>query len=286
MSSTRQLAMVNDMFVDQLSVADRGLAFGDGVFETMRLAAGRVALLEYHLDRLESGCNILAIPVDRARIKSSLAIFLTAISDPAPTIIKLIVTRGAGGRGSKPPAIQTTDPTVIWQCLPLEDTTQLARLGVKLHPCKLPLYSTPFLAGIKHLNRLNYVMAASELSEGGDIQGLLLDEDGKVVESLHHNLFFVKNNQLYTPMLKSAGVKGVVRRLILERFAPSCALTAHEGRYGLADLLAADEVFLCNGVRGIWPVKLCGDKQWQTPGAVTVKLQSMVDSVFAGGAIA
>lgn len=285
MSSFRQLTMVNDAFVDQLSVADRGLAFGDGLFETMRLSAGRIPLLEYHLDRMDAGCRALAIPVSRTLIRSSLETFIAAISDPAPSVVKLMVTRGPGGQGCRPPSAQSCRPSIIWQSLPLSDTAQLSHTGIILQSCPVPIYTNPHLAGIKHLNRLNYVMAAVDLPEDPQVQGLLTDEKGSVLESLHHNLFFVKDGLLVTPQLTTAGVKGVMRRLILERLAPACAVEVKERQFYADELLLADEVFLTNGVRGIWPVRAFAATQWPVPGPITARLQSRVEAIFAAGAV-
>lgn len=275
--------MVNGVFVDHLSVTDRGLTFGDGLFETMRFTAGAIPLLEYHLDRLALGCRVLTIPVSRALIESSLTKFIAAISDPAPSIVKLIVTRGPGGQGCKPPPQQFSFPSLVWQQLPLADTAHLALSGVALQPCRIPIYSNPSLAGIKHLNRLNYVMAAFDLPDSNDVQGLLTDEKGNVLETLHHNIFMVKNGVLMTPTLDEAGVKGVLRRLIIERLAPAIALSVTEKAFSLDELLLADEVFLTNGVRGVWPVKRLGTTEWSAPGPLTVRLQSMVDAIFVAG---
>lgn len=275
--------MVNGAFVDHLSVTDRGLTFGDGLFETMRFTAGAIPLLEYHLDRLALGCRVLTIPVSRALVESSLTKFIAAISHPAPSIVKLIVTRGSGGQGCKPPPPQFSSPSLVWQHLPLADTAHLALSGVALQPCRIPIYSNPSLAGIKHLNRLNYVMAAFDLPDSNDIQGLLTDEKGNVLETLHHNIFMVKNGVLVTPTLREAGVKGVLRRLIIERLAPSSALSVTETAFSLDELLLADEVFLTNGVRGVWPVKRLGTTEWPAPGPLTVRLLSMVDAIFVSG---
>lgn len=285
MSSSLQLTMVNDIFVDRLSVADRGLGFGDGLFETMRLAAGRIPLLEYHLDRLESGCRVLAIPVSRTLLLSSLEVFVTAVVDPEPSIIKLIVTRGSGGQGCKPPSAHSSYPSIIWQNLPLAEAIPLSRSGVALQLCRVPIYANPYLAGIKHLNRLNYVMAALDLPENPEVQGLLVDDKRNILETLHHNLFFVKNERLMTPQLNNAGVKGVLRRLILEQLAPSCALSVTEGEFSIDELLDADEVFLTNGVRGVWPVKAFAERRWPVPGPVTFKLQAMVEGVFSSESV-
>lgn len=286
MLSTRQVTMVNGAFVDQLSVADRGLAFGDGLFETMRFVAGRAPLLEYHFDRLELGCRVLAIPLTRSQLQASFAQFVAAISEAPASILKLIITRGVGGQGCKPLSAQASTPSIIWQCLPLNDTARLACAGVTLQLCQTPLYANPLLAGLKHLNRLNYVLAALDLPEDTQVQGLLLDEQGKIVETLHHNIFFVKHHRLLTPRLQHSGVNGVLRRLIKERLASACALVVEEGDFSLDELLLAEEVFISNGVRGIWPVKQLADRQWQVPGPVTAKLQAQVEAVFRTGRLA
>lgn len=277
-----QLTMINDAFVDRLEVRDRGLAFGDGVFETLLLSDGRAPLLNFHFDRLEAGCAQLAIPLSREDVKSSFQRFLAALPANASAVIKLMVTRGSGGHGYKPLPIETSIPSLIWQCLPLVDTKHLARDGVVLQACRLPIYPNPHLAGLKHLSRLDYVMAARELPENPEIQGLLLDHKGNLLEAVHHNVFFVKNGVLMTPRMSESGVKGVLRSVIVEHIAPACSLPVEQGDFTPAALLHSDEVFLTNSIRGIWPVKAFKQTQWKVPGAITALLQQMVDDVFAG----
>jgi 4-amino-4-deoxychorismate lyase len=281
-TASTQFTMINDVFVDRLEVRDRGLAFGDGLFETLLLSEGRAPLLGFHLDRLEEGCSRLSIPFSRAHIQSSLQRFLTALPQDASAVIKLIVTRGLGGQGYKPPAFEATSPSLIWQCSPLQDTSFLVQSGVELHLCRLPIYPNPYLAGLKHLNRLDYVMAAQELLMNPDAQGLLLDNKGNLLEAIHHNLFFIKDGILMTPRLSEAGVRGVLRRLLIHHLAPSCSFPVLEGDFSLDDLLLADEVFLTNAVRGVWPVKACRERRWDVPGTMTAQLQSLVADVFKG----
>lgn len=281
-TASAPLTMINDVFVDQLDVKDRGLAFGDGVFETLLLSDGRTPLLQLHLDRLEAGCAQLAIPLPRKHVQTSLQRFLAALPRDATAIIKLIATRGVGGQGYRPPGIEESHPSLIWQCLPLQDTRHLAQGGVGLHLCRLPIYPNPHLAGLKHLNRLDYVLAAQELPQTPGIQGLLLDSKGNLLEAIHHNLFFVKNRVLMTPRMSESGVKGVLRRLIVESLAATCSIPVREDDFPLEALAQADEVFLTNAVRGIWPVKQFQEKHWQAPGAITMQLQSLVEEVFTG----
>lgn len=276
----QKLTMINDTFVDQLEVSNRGLAFGDGVFETLRLSRGCVPLWNFHLDRLEVGCARLGITIARAHLDASFQRFVSAIPAETNAVLKLIVTRGSGGQGYRP--LKASSPILIWQSLPLADTAHLAREGVVLHRCHLPIYPNPTLAGLKHLNRLEYVLAAKELPENPDIQGLLLDHKGNLLEAIHHNLFFVKDDVLMTPRMSDAGVKGVMRRVILERIAPVCSIPMREDDFPVDALIEADEVFLSNSVRGVWPVKGFEQKGWAVPGVVTSQIQSQVEEIFAG----
>ncbi len=276
----QKLTMINDAFVDQLEVSDRGLAFGDGLFETLRLSRGCAPLWHFHLDRLEVGCARLGIAISRAHLDASFQRFVSAIPAETNAVLKLIVTRGSGGQGYRP--LKTCSPTLIWQCLPPADTAHLARDGVALHRCQVPIYPNPNLAGLKHLNRLDYVLAAKALPEIPDIQGLLLDHRGNLLEAIHHNLFFVKDHVLMTPRMSDAGVKGVMRRLILERIAPACSISVQEDDFPIDALIQADEVFLSNSVRGVWPVKLFEQMSWVVPGLVTSQIQSQIEKIFTG----
>jgi len=278
----QQLTMVNDTLTDRLEVGDRGLAFGDGLFETMRLSNGRIPLLPYHLDRLVDGCVRLAIPVTRSSIELSLDRFKAVLSIPS-CILKLTVTRGSGGRGYRPPAAVNTSPSLIWQSLPLLDTTSMAHDGVVLQLCHSPIYPNPLLAGLKHLNRLDYVLAARNLSDDPDVQGLLLDPQDNLLETIHHNLFLVKGGILKTPSLQVSGVKGVMRRLILERLAPAASIPVKEGNLALRDLRAADEAFIANSVRGIWPVRRFQEHKWEGAAPVTRLLQHSVEECLKNG---
>lgn len=261
--------------------ADRGLAYGDGLFETMRFERGRLPLLDLHLQRLRAGCKALSIigleellPGILERIYAE----MRGVSEPErdlPHTVKLIVTRGLGGHGYTPPH-SSTIPTVIVRIAPLQVEQTKSRDGVYLHLCRWRLALIPLLAGIKHLNRLEYVLAAQELVEQQDAaQGLLLDANGRVVESLHHNVFIVKRAELITPRIAMCGVKGVMRKLIIEQIAPEVGLPVREQDLSIDDLIGAEELFLCNSVHGIWPVNEFRSSSWR-PGPVTQQLQAAI----------
>jgi 4-amino-4-deoxychorismate lyase len=230
--------------------ADRGLAYGDGLFETMAADDGAVRWFDLHLDRLEEGCRRLEIP------QPSRSLLAHEIGAHCPkrgrAVIKLIVTRGAGSRGYLPPEPAT--PTRIlaissWPDYPASNY----RSGISVRVCQLRLGENPALAGIKHLCRLEQVLAQLELRGHAVQQGLLLDASGHVAGGTSSNVFAVHRGEISTPALARCGVKGVMRRAVLET-ARRLGLRADERDLSLAELLAADELFVTNALFGIWPI--------------------------------
>lgn len=284
MITTETLAWIDGSRDRTFDTADRGLAYGDGVFESMRFENGEVALFELHKQRLLEGCRILAIAGIESALQNAIEPaldYLRAQPDAGQAYrVKLIVTRGVGGQGFRPgPAIVA--PTVIVRVTPLEDSAHNT-LGVRLWLCRWRLALMPLLAGIKHLNRLEYVMAAQELNDDdASVQGLLTDTNGSVVEALHHNVFIVKRGELMTPKISMCGVKGVMRRHILQTMAPALGLAVSEKELRLDDLLAAEEIFLSNSVQGIWPVTEFRERKLQ-PGAITRQLQAILAKRWRG----
>ncbi|HUQ53779.1 MAG TPA: aminodeoxychorismate lyase [Gammaproteobacteria bacterium] len=230
--------------------ADRGLAYGDGLFETMAANDGVIRWFDLHLDRLEEGCRRLEIP---APSRSLLAHEIAAhCPREGRAVVKLIVTRGPGARGYLPPEPAT--PTRVLTISPWPDYPDSHyRSGISARVCQLRLGENPALAGIKHLCRLEQVLAQLELRGYAVQQGLLLDTSGHVVGGTGSNLFAVHGGELATPLLDRCGIKGVMRRAVLET-ARELGIRAAERDLALADVLAADELFVTNALFGIWPV--------------------------------
>lgn len=251
--------LVDGQPADRVSAADRGLNYGDGLFETMRLHAGRVPLLARHLARLRAGCRRLSLPFPgNAVIEADIARLAT--ESPAEGVLRLVVTRGDGGRGYAPPVDALGRRMLAFHPLPPAGQTGL-RVGV----CETRLGLSAALGGLKHLGRLEQVLAAGEVAAAGWDEGLMMDEAGRVVEGTRHNLFFVRKGSVLTPPLDRCGVAGVMRGLILEVLA---ALGAPGGEAILRydELHEVDELYLCNAVAGMRPVKqvagheyVCGD---------------------------
>ncbi|MCI8211598.1 4-amino-4-deoxychorismate lyase [Pseudomonas sp. S25] len=252
---------------DTLSVRNRGLAYGDGLFETVAVRAGRPSLLDQHLQRLQRGCDRLRITADHFLIRDELLAFAAQLGDG---VMKLILSRGDSQRGYAPDP--HSRPLRILQGGPLPAYPAAhAELGVRLFPCVTRLAEQPLLAGLKHLNRLEQVLARSEWQSPEFAEGLMRDTSGRVIEGVYSNLFIVRDGLLITADLSRAGVAGVMRAALLEQ-APALGIQVDVRDLQMADLEHADEVFVCNSVYGIWPVHGFEQLSWPV-GPLTRKLQ-------------
>ena len=140
--------------------ADRGLAYGDGLFETMASVDGRIRWLDYHFERLERGCRRLAIEApDRALVEGEIGAHCPR---SGRAIVKLIVTRGPGERGYRPPDAPKTTRILGFLTWPEYPTANYTR-GIRMQVCALRLGVSPALADLKHLCRLEQVLAHVEL---------------------------------------------------------------------------------------------------------------------------
>jgi len=254
MSDQLPLICVNNQLCEDVYACDRGFSFGDGVFETLRWQGGSAPLLNYHLERLELGCQRLAISLSLTRLNGELQAFwqrLAPITDEA--VVKIQVTRGEGGRGY---AIDPNAfPTIVISAFAASDFSQQRAQGLELGFCRQPISSGVMLAGIKHLNRLENVLLKQEAVEQGYSDALVCDAEGRLIETTAANLFLVKEGKLLTPSLHRAGVAGVIRRLIIDELAPELGLDVVERHCPLDDLWQSEELFICNSLMGIVPVK-------------------------------
>ena len=270
------LTWVDGQPAEGVSVHDRGLAYGDGLFETIRVIGGQARLLERHLQRLESGCHRLGIPCDRTRLRTQILAFSAALGDG---VAKLILTRGDGLRGYAPPQPARPRMLVLGSPAPAYPPEN-ADHGVQLYPCSTRLAEQPALAGLKHLNRLEQVLARGEWQDPAFAEGLMRDMSGRVIEGVYSNIFLVSSGVLLTPSLERCGVAGVMRAEILER-AQREGIVVKVGDITLDALLGAEEVFVCNSLYGIWPVRQLQTHLWSV-GALTRKLQGLIADLSSG----
>lgn len=234
--------------VDHVDPADRGLAYGDGLFETMRVHRGEIPWLDAHLQRLQRGAQRLGIaPPDEALLRAEIAA-MCAHRDAV--VLKLIVTRGVGGRGYAPPL----HPEPTWMLSLHDAPPPMQSVGIVW--CETAFADQPALAGIKHCNRLEQVLARREVAAASADEGLMCDATGNVVSATSANLFIHDGNGWCTPKVDRSGVAGICRDWLLRH--------AHV-REAVLDRDAVERssaIFLCNAVRGILPVRRLDAREW------------------------
>lgn len=240
------LQWVNDVAQEVLSLQDRGFLYGDGVFRSFRLRAGRPWHWSWAWARFCADAQVLALPLpDEAQILQRLAVIAAQLPE---AIIRLTLTRGQSARGFlyAPDAA----PSLIVQASPY--VAQDLSAGVHLFWAKTRQALQPSLAGVKHLNRLENVLARNEQPDMFD--GIMCDMAGRVIEASSANLVIVRSGRWQTPRLAESGVAGGARAWFLQH-CPDCS----EADLYPEDLLQADELWLMNLVRGWIPVRRLGE---------------------------
>jgi len=262
------MVLINGQPGSVVDISDRGFQYGDGLFETILIRDNKPIFLAEHLQRLMRGCRALGIPPPEHQMLSDEARHLSRQAT-GPAVLKIMVTRGAGGRGYKQP--ETVNPTRVLSLHPFPDyPADYAKKGIKTRFCHTRLGLNPALAGLKHLNRLEQVIARAEWQDSDIQEGIMLGHDGYVREGTMTNIFFVKNRRLFTPDLSQAGIAGIIRGLVLssEHGANASVMATRE-----YDLLNADEIFVCNSIVGVWPVVQL--EKWPFPvGPTTRQIQT------------
>lgn len=254
--------LVDGKETQQTSALDRGLLYGQSVFETVAIAAQSLLLWEAHLNRLVAGATVIGVPLspdflaDLSREAHSIA---SQCADPA--VLRVTVTAGQGGRGYLTP--DPVQPTRILSCHPYPQyPVEHYDVGITLGVSDIRLATQPLLAGIKHGNRLEQILARAQWQADWH-EALLLDHDLNVVEATQSNVFLVQNGVLLTPELDRSGVAGVMRDYLIAA-AQSIGVDTQIVRLSLSDVEAADEVFVSNSLIGLWPVERCLSRHYQS----------------------
>lgn len=242
--------LVNGQPESSVEVTDRGLQYGDGLFETLAVINGQCPLWERHIHRLRQGCVKLSLscPDEELLLKEAVEL----IADKPRAVLKIIITRGLGERGYAFPVKSHATRIMMSSSWP-EYPSKNWQHGIKVHVCATRLAQQPALAGIKHLNRLEQVLARNEWQDKAIAEGIMLDQDDNVIEGTFSNLFLINNGCLRTADLSLSGVAGVMRDYIIEQ-AGILGINTEIEKLGLNNLTHADEVFICNSLIGIWPV--------------------------------
>lgn len=250
--------LINGESTAHIPASDRGLQYGDGIFETIAVVDSRPCLWKRHYKRLETGATRLRMPIPAPEIL--LNEIQQEIGASAKGIIKLIITRGEGARGYAPPNDPVPNRVVQFSPWP-EHPTEARTDGVQARVCSTRLGANPVLAGMKHLNRLEQVMARSEWDDPEVKEGIMLDARGHVIEGTMSNIFMLKEGVMYTPDLTESGVAGIMRGLVLD-IAQEQGVAINICHIPLSELLHADSLMLTNSLIGIWPVKRLDEREY------------------------
>ena len=268
----------NDQKVETVPIGDRALHYGDGLFETIAVRSGEPRLLDLHLDRLELGCDRLNI--DKSSITTVPGELKLAIKaagfEGTDCIAKIILSRGEGRRGYAP----TKKMRSILRIGIYERTLypiECYRDGIVVSISSIRLARQPQLAGIKTINRLEQVLAATEHGDNGCAERLMVDPGGDLIGGTMSNVFLVCHSDILTPAITHSGICGVMRRNLLQ-IADKLSINYEAARIQLDMLNDADEVFITNSQIGIWPVRACGKLRWQ-PGPVTRLLMADLEKI-------
>ena len=267
--------LVNGRPADVIDANDRGLAYGDGVFRTLRVRGGRPLNWARHYRLLARDCAMLGLDCPG---EATLADEIRRVA-AGDAVAKVMVTRGAGGRGYALPEASAATRIVAAYPVPADDAA--ARDGVRVRRCELVLSEQPRLAGVKSLNRLENVLARAEWSDAGIREGLLADAAGRLVEGTMSNVFLVLDGVLVTPDLSRCGVAGAQRERIVD-LADAAGIRCEIRDVAFAELQAAAEVFVANSVIGLWPAVALDAQRW-LPGPLTRRLQALVEEADAHG---
>ena len=262
--------LVNGVAVDMISVRDRGLQYGDGLFETIAVHRGTPLLWERHAQRLLAGAVRLDMPPpETALLRAETDRLCRGVERG---VLKIIFTRGISGRGYRPDASASTTRALSLSPWP-DYPPSWSGEGVVVRLCQTRLASQPRLAGLKHLNRLEQVLARAEWDDEY-AEGLMQDESGNIVEGTMTNIFLVEGATLRTPDMTRCGVEGVMRGAVLEQ-AGRLGITCRVGPVTAIQLEQADELFLTNSLIGLWPVRRIENRSY-TIGQTTRKIQQAI----------
>ncbi|WP_233843049.1 aminodeoxychorismate lyase [Dyella sp. 2HG41-7] len=258
------MMLIDGQLRESVSALDRGLSYGDGLFETIRFEGKVAPLWARHMQRLAIGCERLRMPPPDSALLWQEA--QTVVGNLQRCVLRLTLTRGVGQRGYALP--DETLPTRIVAAFPMPAiSANLYIDGIRLYRCETTLADQPLLAGIKHLNRLEQVLARVEWTDPSFAEGLVCDSRRHVVSATSANLFAMIDGELTTPSVDRCGVAGVARAAILGAF-PGCRVRD----LPIDEALGASELFLSSSVRGILPVQAVGDTVY-APGPVVRAVQ-------------
>ncbi len=261
--------LINGMQENLIDVRDRGFQYGDGLFETIAYKNNKLQFWQEHMQRLQQGCERLSLNhIDESVWLAD----IKKLQITGDAVVKLSLSRGISGRGYAYENDHNVTRVTAVSAFPDYPETNLQ--GVTAIICETPVSINPVLAGIKHLNRLDNVLARNEWKTADIAEGFMFDSAGHIIEGTMSNVFCVLGNELYTPLLELCGVEGVMRQQVI-KMANELNITVNIVDISKQNFLQMDALFITNSLIGIWPVKTLDDIQFQ-PCEMIKQLQNIL----------
>ncbi|MCU7796160.1 MAG: aminodeoxychorismate lyase [Candidatus Thiodiazotropha sp. (ex Myrtea spinifera)] len=270
--------LLNGLPAEQIPLTDRGLHYGDGLFETLAVMDAEPRFWDRHMARLARGEAALKLPpTDKTQLYHEAQ---SICQSTARGVLKILITRGSGGRGYRPP--ETCEPRRILSLHPWPDyPNHWFSQGIRMRVCETRLSRNPRLAGHKHLNRLEQVLARQEWQDPDIAEGLMLDEQGMVVSGTQSNLFVIVEGKLMTPDLSYSGVTGIMREVVIE-CAERLGLPLLIKQLDLATVKSAQAMFITNSLMGLCPVASVDEHHYALSGIPHNLQQVLCESIEQG----
>lgn len=235
--------LVNGCEQGRVAADDRGLLYGDGLFETIGFHAGQAPLWDLHMQRLSESCGRLFLPMPSAALLADECAMLA--DGLRHAVVRITITRGCGGRAYIPPEIPEPNRILMRRAYPeSQDGVDMIRSSIRL------ARQIGVLSGIKHLNRLEQVLIGQECRQQGAVEALVCDDRGLIVEGLSSNLVIERNGELIAPGPHPAAVSGVGLNWLRRQLGQ--ALT--ERPFHIDELQPEDSIWVINSVAGLRPV--------------------------------
>lgn len=262
------MVLVNGVEADVISVMDRGLAYGDGFFETFYCIDGLLQNWIFHWERMKRSAGVLKmdLPSETEFLCDFDALKNLENRTERDFVVKIIVTRGVGGRGYSIQGADSANRIIFSSQMP--DYKSLRSKGMDVSFLNFRLNAEGPVAGLKHLNRIGQVFAKIELDETGNDEGIVCDSDGFVIEGVSSNIFIVSGNEIITPHLQHCGVKGVLRKKVIETAFDISGAKVLEESLKPEDIRSADSIFFTNSLLGVCPVRKLEGQTFETDGDI------------------
>ncbi len=265
-----------------ISVLDRGFAYGDGLFETMRAYSGNIFRLEQHLDRLIKSARSILIELPITRNELKLAIYAAIkINGLSSSTVKITVTRGRQEQGIN--IDHSSPPTIVILVKPVKKISKKdynKGVGVKVFKncaIKIQGISNP----IKSCNYLSNIMLRENALQENFFEAILTNHKNNITEGTISNIFIVKNDQVITPALNEFILGGVMRKAILDLCLEN-SICYKEAIIKEKDLYEADEIFITNSGIEILPVSNINNykRKKKCPGPITKHVHALLLKSF------